>query len=974
MTWGGPAAQLVSPDLVGRGEEIERVASTLSAPPAVAVVEGEAGIGKTRLVAELRHRPEVAAGRFVVGSCRPIREPLPLAPVIEALRGLVDQLATPAFSPVAGALRPLLPEIADRLPPRPEPLGDRLAERHRVFRAVREVLVSSGPVVLVLEDLHWVDEQTHDLLGYLLADPPSTLGLVLTFRGEDADPRVRGLTAKLPRSVARVDTALSPLGVEQTGRMAAGILGTDHVSREFAQYLCERTAGLPFAIEELLALLRQRGPVPTQGQPGVLADPEVPRAIRDQVLERAGRLSSETRPVIETVAVLQQAVPERLVVAVSGRPDAEVSSGLSEAIRAGLLVEDGDSVGFRHVLAAQAVYGDIPGPRRRLLHDRAAAALDDLRPRPLGRIAHHLRHAGRLDEWAAAAERAADQAAELGHLDEAARLLEEVLRHAPLAAERRGRLAVKLGRAAVDTLPARDVVDLLTGAADRPRTPAVRGELCFLTAVLLDQTRGDIARQRRLCAEAVPDLSARPELKAWAQVSLGIPMDRAVPLSEHVGWLRRALDTLPEISDRAFEVFVLGKVAMVLVGVGDPSWRETADRLVALVNDTPRHLREVNAYYSVGLGACCAGYHELSDRFLATGLAGARECENARLSLMIRSARAMLDYCRGHWDGLAEQVDDLVADLGGYAPARSDVKAVAGSLALARGDLDGAHARLAGVMDGADRGDGLDLCALAASAVVRLALARGDVAGALTDVERLLTGLESKQMWAPVTRALPAMVQAMVAGGRLADARALTVRVARELRGLDAPLGDASLHHARGVVAAAERHWADAGEQLLAAAERYEEHWCRYESAQAREQAATCLVAAGDVADGEVAAGGGRAGPVLQSVMSAYRHLGASWDLDRASRLARRQGLRVPARHRAGRRGYGDRLSPQERRVAKLAATGRTNQEIADELFLSPKTVANHVSAALRKLGLRSRTALAHRLARAGEKDPDHHE
>lgn len=570
------AKRLVSPTLVGRAAELELLASTLSAPPAVAVIEGEAGIGKTRLVTELSACREVADRRLVIGGCRPIREPLPLAPVIEALRGVVDDLVATRLSPVAGSLRPLLPEIADRLPERPEPLDDRLAERHRVFRGLSEVLASCGPLVLALEDLHWVDEHTRDFLGYLLGDLPPTLSLVLTFRREEADPSVRGLTAKLPASVARAHTMLAPLNFEQTGVLAAGILGSSHVSEEFARYLHERTSGLPFAIEELLALLRQRGLVPSQGRTwtrGAVEGLEVPRAIRDHVLERVSRLPREMRPVIETAAVLQQAASEHLVAAVSGRPRVEVSAGLSQAVDAGLLVEHGDAVRFRHVLAAQAVYGDIPGPRRRMLHDRAGMELDGMRPRPLGQIAHHLQQAGRLAEWTVAAERAADQAADLGHLDEAARLLEEVLRHAPLDTEQRGRLAVKLGRTAVETLPARDVVGLLSEALGQARSRTVRGELRFLMAVLLDQKRGDVARQRQLCAEAVEELDDRPELKAWAMVSLGIPMEQGVPLAEHAGWLRQALEILPEVGDRAVEVFVLGKAAMVLVGFGDPSWR-----------------------------------------------------------------------------------------------------------------------------------------------------------------------------------------------------------------------------------------------------------------------------------------------------------------------------------------------------------------------------------------------------------------
>ncbi|RIQ23130.1 response regulator transcription factor, partial [Jiangella rhizosphaerae] len=94
----------------------------------------------------------------------------------------------------------------------------------------------------------------------------------------------------------------------------------------------------------------------------------------------------------------------------------------------------------------------------------------------------------------------------------------------------------------------------------------------------------------------------------------------------------------------------------------------------------------------------------------------------------------------------------------------------------------------------------------------------------------------------------------------------------------------------------------------------------------------------------------------------AYRDLGAEWDAGRATSAARRHGLSVPARHRGGRRGYGSQLSPREREVAELAAKGRSNKEIAAELYLSVNTVARHITTAMRKLGVRSRAAIAHQL------------
>jgi predicted ATPase len=154
------AGRVVSPVLVGREKELARLVSLVATAPAVAVVEGEAGIGKSRLAAELLGAPAVAGLRVLGGACVQIREPFPLGPVVEALRGRVSDLAEADLSPVAGALRELLPELAAALPAAPPPLDDRAAERHRVFRGLAEVLSALGPAILVIEDLHWADGQT----------------------------------------------------------------------------------------------------------------------------------------------------------------------------------------------------------------------------------------------------------------------------------------------------------------------------------------------------------------------------------------------------------------------------------------------------------------------------------------------------------------------------------------------------------------------------------------------------------------------------------------------------------------------------------------------------------------------------------------------------------------------------------------------------------------------------------------------
>src|SRR5690606_10584473 len=134
----------------------------------------------------------------------------------------------------------------------------------------------------------------------------------------------------------------------------------------------------PFAIEEVMSLLRQRGAVPRHGQRWwrrALSTLSVPGGVRDHVLERVALLPGRARSLLDVAAVLAHPAPEPVVAEVAGRPAGEVAADLSRAIAAGLLVDDGGAIGFRHALAAQAVYEAVPGPRRRYLHARAAAAL-----------------------------------------------------------------------------------------------------------------------------------------------------------------------------------------------------------------------------------------------------------------------------------------------------------------------------------------------------------------------------------------------------------------------------------------------------------------------------------------------------------------------------------------------------------------------------------------------------------------------
>ncbi|RJL32890.1 LuxR family transcriptional regulator [Bailinhaonella thermotolerans] len=946
---------MTSPVLVGRDEELDRLVAAATSPPSVTVVEGEAGIGKTRLVTELTRRPELAGRRVLTGGCARIREPFPLGPLLDALRAAGGHLRAVPLSPVAGALRPLMPELADLLPPAPDRLDDKIAERHRVFRGLACLIGSLGPAVLVLEDMHWADEQSVEFLGYLLSDPPPGLGVVLTFRGEEVGPAVRALTARLPGGTAREHLVLRPFGTAATRELAASVLDAERVSEDFAAYLCERTSGLPFAIQELLALLRARGTLVRRGggwSRKAIDELDVPSGVRDSVLERVSRLSPAAREVAEAASVLQVMATIPVLTAVCRAGGEDALRGLDEALERGLLIERAGRVGYRHLLAVQAVYDDVPLPRRQELHRRAASALEGLDPVPLGQVAHHLRHAGLTGAWVDAAERAADRAAALGDDSEVIRLLADVLRDARLDPARRARLSAKLGWACVDTPGKVDAAALLDAALEHDLPRPLRGELLFLLALNLETAGRDPHRQWRAYAEAVEHLGSRPELAVRAMLGLSMPLAPGVPPAEHVAWLDRALRTLPEVGDRALRTLVYGKAAMVLTTMGDPRWAELSGRMLELTGE-PTVSQEVNAFRSAGVNACYPGHHARSERLLTSALRAVTEHDLGRVPEMTcRACLAVLSYARGRWDGLPEETAFLIGRFADSPRHRLLPEAVAACLALHRGEPDAARRALDEAVDACLDMGAIDLLPLPLGALARLAAAQGDAGAVLEKADRARAAWEAKRLWPAAVRALPALAAALIAGGGAGAAAALAARVEERLRGLDAPLGPAALAHARGLIALAAGRRHAAADHLLAAADAYDALLSPYEAAQAREAAADCLSRLA----------GPAAAAHLQRALAAYAGLGARWDLDRASRLARAQGVAPPARHRSGPRGYGSALSPRESEVAGLAAGGLTNKEIARALFLSTKTVDKHLSAALRKLGLRSRTALARRL------------
>jgi DNA-binding CsgD family transcriptional regulator len=929
--------------MVGRDRELGMLLEAAVRPPAVVIVEGEAGVGKTRLIEEALARPELHDRGRYMGRCHHLSEPFPLGPVVEALRAARPPPGS--LSAVAGALRPVLPELAQWLPPPPPPLGDVAAERHRRFRALRELLAALGATVLVLEDLHWADRATLELLRFLVVERPPELVVVCTYRreGRAGEALPAGLTARLPRGTAAVCVVLEPLDRRQVRELVATILQADDVSEEFADHLFERTAGLPFAVEEVLLLLEQRRDLIRRTGRWVRRDLErlgVPGALRDSILERLSRLGPAARRSVQAAAVIGRPAAERVLLDVAEVAD----TALADALGSALLVEKADGrYGFRHPLAGEAVEDAIPSPLRRRLHVRAAHAIENTEPKPLAQLAHHLRQAD-SPEWIRYAEAAADRASSLEDDATAYRFLKAALDVSDLAPATRGRLAAKLAGLALRSAEHEEAIGILERELDGAALEgALRGEVRLWLGRLLCQAGAFPAGYAQI-ERAIDELAPRPDLAAVAMVLLAFPEGAGARESRH--WLDRALETAAGAGDRALTISVGADRAAMMLLIGEPpGW--DAMREIPAPGAAPDEIRQAaRASLNLANSLLHLGYHGRARELLHEGLTLATKVGYTAASANLSLTRLQLDWLTGAWDGLEAQIR-VCLDAGEHWPQiRMLGELLLASLSLARGRVRDAVRLLATPADGLQSED----VPARDAALARIRLAEGSTDAALAAAARGLDVVRDRGGWPWATDVAPVAVEALLAAGRREQAVALTGELADGLRGRDAPAASAALTVCRALLDEAGSEHERAGTAYLAADAAWQALPRPYEAARAREGAGRCLLRQ----DRE------RGQALLLDALDAFRGLGAAWDAARARGTLREQGM-MP-RHRRGRRGYGDRLSPRERQVARSARAGLTNREIALELYLSPRTVEHHLRAAMRKLGVSSRAELADRL------------
>ncbi|MEU0093245.1 AAA family ATPase [Kribbella sp. NPDC006257] len=882
------ARRLVPTKLVGREQELRTARAALRTTPALLLVSGEAGVGKTRLIAELARDhggpPWLGAAvmrdgqsvRWLTGRCRPLHHPTPLAPLAEAFHGvagLTDCLSSP-------------------------------------WNCLPESLAELGPTVLVIEDLHWADRGTLQVLHFLAARLPPQLQLIATYRPEESQQsrEITALAAGVPAGTRTVEVRLHPLGAAAVHELATEVLGVDLLPSALTGELLDRAGGLPFAIEELLRAVQDSGSLEINAMTRAMAAAPAPLALRASVMLRLEHLPEVSRRVVCASAVLNSPAPDSVLGAIAETSGAQLAEAIDGGLARGLLRQKRPGLyDLRHALARRAVYETIPPDELRRLHRRSAMALAAVEPPPHARIADHFRSGGLIADWMIHAEAAVDQLLVAQDNAGAVEQLTAMVQIEALPWADRARLAVKLGSAVSPEQRWQDAVILMsTILAESTAPTSQRGRLRLALGLLLHHRAGEVLAGRREVAAAISELDLDPASAAWALSTLAVPVFGAEGIAEHRSRLDDAVRLLNDRQRYQEEgtkhaVRVNRARFQLALGVTDgveEVGAEAADGLAWLGHD---------GRSTALLERAAAGW----DRFSAAAGAG---------------TRVRLAFGAAEWGGLAERLSRARADAAGMPLVRMEIDLVDGRYQLARGDVAEGKQLLESVLRATVSGP------LTIRAVTVAALVRQGLVGPCA-VEECAAMVRRKEGWAWAG-------ELVIAACSVLDrptAEGLAAEFADGLAGRDAPAARAALTMVRaGLEGSAELFGQAAAE--------YEVLGRKYDQYGALEGRGRCLLAAGEPDE-------------LVAIVAAYEALGARGDARRCRDALRDAGVMVSARR--GRRGYGNALSPRELEVARLAAKGLSNSNIATALSLSVSTVEDHLSRAMRKLDVRSRHALA---------------
>jgi DNA-binding CsgD family transcriptional regulator len=945
--------------LIGRDRELAEIGAAIVAAAAgeggLLLLAGEAGVGKTRLAENAISAGGVEALRGIASQ----RGAAPYAPIVAVLRSFLRR--APDGLADIGPLRPQLAMLLPELGPRAESI-DRETLFEAIRRAFEAVAGGRGPTVVFLDDLQWADAATLELLSSLATSAEEWRLLLLgAYRNEEI-PRghaLRRLRTDLRRGGRLAELVVEPLDPASSVALATQVLGQEP-GPTLRAALVDRTQGVPFFVEELSAALRAGSLLVRTDRGLELATGStvpVPETIRDAVRLRADGLSPAGRRALETAAAAGTRFDLDLVAAVGA------DEGLAELLDQGLIVEsDAGRASFRHDLAHEAVYADLPWPRRRALHRSLAELLAARRAEP-GLVAEH---------WVAAAEPQRARPA----------LVAAARRYCALHAYRD---AAAAGRAALELWPEDEdepgrlmVLDELGGCA----------QLCgeFAEAVraweeLAESARDDLLR----LAEAKRKLATVYELQGAAPRAVGARLEAADAFSrcghdaeaaaerllasfrffdEEPATARNLLEQACEEAVRAgrsdLESRCLREKGFLVSQEGRlDEALELTRRALSLALEG-NHIEDIfEGYWVLGVISNNWGDYPAAQ----SALEGAADfCQAHNLEpdeQFCRSCVAVVLWNRGAWDEAEEISRDVLASPAVSDPGRAHALETLGLIAAARGKTAAARPLLRqSLAIGREHGMLGTVC------ISAFGLGLADELDARVDTQwdDFVTSAEPSAI---SHYARPLRWVATFATRR-GDA-ALVHTCARAAADLAAVFASAealaALAHAFGEVALVEGDASRAAEQFEHALDLFRNVDSPFERAHMQTRAGVALVAAGE-----------RQAAVdrLVEAYRTFRKLGARPFARQVAVDLEALGERVDRRlgRLAARELENGGLTRRELEILRLVAVGRTNREIARDLFLSPRTVEMHVRHMLSKLDCRSRTEATSRAHELGLLEP----
>lgn len=968
----------VTPIIVGRAKELGQLGAMLVAVQGgtggCVLLSGEAGIGKSRLIAEIRAKATGSGFTVLEGRCFEQDRSFPYAPLLDMLRSLFAPGAASdrlnALGPLVSEVVKLLPELASHIstPPLTAWLEAEVEQR-RLFEALTRLFVNladARPLLVIVEDLHWSDQASLEFLLYLIrrvAGQP--IFLLLSSRSALAQASLNELLAGLDREPIAQEIKLDLLSRAEVAQMLQAILDQPQPpSAEFVAAVHSLTEGNPFFAEEILTSLMARGDiylVEGRWERKPLAELDIPDSVQRLVEQRLSRLTHPARQLLDLAAISGRSFDFTILQALTGHSDSELLALLKELMTAHLVVEESaEQFAFRHALTREALYSRLLVRERQTLHGQMAQAIEQIYTGALDpqleALAYHFFEAAQWPKALDYARRAGKKAHRLyaphAAIEQYTRALEAANRSGqsprPDLHLQRGQAFDTLGRFDEARADYETALQAARAAGDQQTAWQTLLDLGLLWAARDYERTGDYCRQALALARSMADQAAlghslnrlgnwlmnsgqlfealdyhrealalfetlddRPGLAATLDL-LGMTCNQCGDWAAMVTYWERAIAILRDLNDRQTLSSTLANMVMYTLNL------DQAHEAVALARDIGWRAGEAYALGTLAEALFMAGHY---DRGLTTRQQSLEMAQAIEHPQWIAGGHVFLGRMYAELLALDEAALHLQE---GLALARKIGSnwfswVGAGSLAsvyIQQGDLEAAEALLADAPE-----TWQPVLFAIRMAQIELALARQDQAGMVQLLQDILT------IEVPPETARGAVL--------ILQGPALTL-YGRALTG--------------------QGRWTEAEQVLRQVIDLY----TRYGLGRHRLWQVYLTL-------GQVYQAVSQAEPAAEAFKAARDHLetvaSALEDETLAENFGRRATALIPplqplTPRQAAKQALGG-LTRRERQVAAVVAEGLTNQEIADELVVSVKTVEAHVTRILSKLGFASRAQIA---------------